>query len=140
MVPDDKRAADFLSKMKIRAEKLRAQLGEPEISVITGVVDASGPGRSRMSRGSDGSVAEVTFPARGRARAPHEDSAEWELRISLAYWRPVGGEVRESRLTLRKPVSRAALDAAFERVRPYDLLQAKIRLVEHWVVARRAVR
>ena len=134
MVSDDKRAADFLSKMEIRVEKLRAQLAEAEIAVITGVVDPSGPGGSRMSRRSDGSVAEVTFPALGSARAPHEDPALWELRVSLAYWRPAGGEVRESKLTLRKPVSRAALDAAFERVRPYDLLQARVRLVEHWVI------
>jgi hypothetical protein len=134
MVSDDKRAADIISKMEIRVEKLRAQLGEAEIAVITGVVDPSGPSGGRMSRGSDGSVAEVTFPALGSARAPHEDPAAWELRVSLAYWRPAGGEVRESKLTLRKPVSRAALDAAFKRVRPYDLLQAKVRLVEHWVI------
>jgi hypothetical protein len=134
MVSDDKRAADFLSKMEIRVEKLRAQLAEAEIVVITGVVHPPGAGGSRMSRGSDGSVAEVTFPALGNARAPHEDPADWELLVSLAYWRPAGGEVRESKLTLRKPVSRAALDAAFERVRPYDLLQAKVRLVEHWVI------
>src|SRR5262245_462440 len=133
MVSDDKRAADVLSKMEIRVEKLRAQLGEAEIAMISGVVDPSGPGGSRMSRGSDGSVAEVTFPALGSARAPHEDPTEWELRVSLAYWRPAGGAVRESRLTLRKPVSRAALDAAFECGRPYDLLQAKARLGEHWV-------
>src|SRR5215510_334761 len=134
MVSDDKRAQELLSKMEIRVAKLRAQLGEAEIAVITGVVGPSGLNGSRMSRGSDGSVAEVTFPALGRARAPHEDPSEWELLVSLAYWRPAGGEVRESKLTLRKPVSRAALDAAFERVRPYDLLQAKVRLVEHWVI------
>src|SRR5215510_11698403 len=134
MVSDDKRAADIISKMEIRVEKLRAQLGEAEIAVITGVVGPSGPGGSRMSRGSDGRVAEVTFPALGSAHAPHEDPAAWELLVSLAYWRPAGGEVRESKLTLRKPVSRVALDDAFKRVRPYDLLQAKVRLVEHWVI------
>jgi len=134
MVSDDKRAADIISKMEIRVEKLRAQLGEAEIAVITGVVGPSGPGGSRMSRGSDGRVAEVTFPALGSAHAPHEDPAAWELLVSLAYWRPAGGEVRESKLTLRKPVSRVALDDAFKRVRPYDLLQAKVRLVEHCVI------
>src|SRR5262245_36612149 len=134
MVSGDKRGADILSKMEIRVEKLRAQLGEAEIAVIIGVVDASGPGASRLSRGLDGSVAEVTFPALGSARVPHADPAEWELLVSLAYWRPAGGEVRESQLTLRKPVSRATLDTAFERVRPYDLLQAKVRLVEHSVI------
>jgi hypothetical protein len=90
-----------------------------------------------MSRGSDGSVAEVQIrrrPALGRARAPHEGPAEWELLVSFADWHPAGGEVRESKLTLRKAVSRAALDAAFEHVRPYDLLRAKVRLVEHPVI------
>src|SRR4029450_106656 len=102
MVSDDKRAADFLSKMEIRVEKLRAQLGAAEIAGLTGVVDPSGPGGSRVSRGSDGSVAEVTFPALGSARAPHEDPAEWELLISLAYWRPAGGEGRQSNLSVGK--------------------------------------
>jgi len=134
MVSSDKRAADFISKMEIRMEKLRAELREAEIVVITGVVGLSGPGGGRMTRGSDGSIAEVTFPALGSARAPHEDTAEWQMTISLAYWRPAGEEVRESKLTLRKAVSRAELNATFKRVRPYDLLQAKVRLVEHWII------
>ena len=120
--------------MEMRVEKIWAQLRESKIVVITGVVGPSGPGASRMSRGSDGSVAEVTFPALGSAHPPHEDTAEWQMTLSLAYWRPDGGEIRESKLTLRKPVSRAQLDAAFKRVRPYDLLEAKVRLVEHWII------
>src|SRR5262245_14928217 len=134
MVSFDKRAADVNLKIEIRMEKLRAELREAEIVVITGVVGPYGPGGGRMPRGSDASVAEVTFPALGSARAPHEDTAEWQMTVSLAYWRPAGGEVRESKLTLRKRVSRAELNAAFKRVRPYDLLQAKIRLVEHPVI------
>src|SRR5215475_6360853 len=107
MVSHDKRAAD-VSKIKIRVEKLRAQLREAEIVVITGVVDPSGPGGAGNSREAD----------------------EWLL-LSLAYWRLPDGELRESKLTLRKPMSRAELHATFKRVRPYDLLQAKVRLVEH---------
>jgi len=104
-----------LTQLKIREKrerKLRAQLGEAEIAMITGVVGPPGPGGSLISRESD----------------------EWELLFSLAYWRPPGGEVRESKLTLRKLMSRAALNAACKRVRPYDLLQAKVRLIEHSVV------
>src|SRR5262249_180035 len=132
MVSHDKRAEDILSKMEIRVEKLlRAQFGEAEIAVITGVVGPSGPAGGRMSRGSHGRVPELAL---GSARVPHEDPVEWELVVSLAYWRPAGGELRESMLTLRKPALRAEIDAAFGRVRPYDLLQAKVRLVEHPVI------
>src|SRR5262249_4816580 len=45
-----------------------------------------------------------------------------------------GGGLRGSMLTLRKPAVRAGIDAALGGGRPYDLLQAKVRLVGHPVI------
>jgi hypothetical protein len=91
-------------------ENLIKQLeGSPE-SEIVGVVGAGG--------------------VSGAGAGPSGDNVHWTVLITFSGWKPAGGELRKSEITVRKVVSKAAIRTFVAAMDPYDVVRVRARWSE----------
>ena len=82
----------------------------PEAEIL-GIVDAGGMG--------------------GTGAGPSGDNIQWTLLITLSGWKPFGGELRKSEMTVRKLVPEAEMRTFMGVMNPYDVVRVKARWSEN---------
>lgn len=62
------------------------------------------------------------------------DKIVWSVLINLSGWKPVGGQLRKSELTIRKVVPEAAVQSYMAAIASYDVIRIKARWSEDTIL------
>jgi len=89
-------------------DALVAELEQQPVTEVVGVLGPSG-----MAGASSG-----------------QDACPWILQFIFAAWKQNGGGIQNRELTVRKPVSKAELNATMGRFEPYDVIRIRARVAE----------
>jgi hypothetical protein len=95
--------------MRLKHDLFKQLEALPE-SEILGVVSADGV--SRLGTG------------------PSSVDIQWTVAITVSGWKPFGGKLRKSELTVSRSVPEAAVLTAIPAVNPYDVLRVRVRWPE----------
>jgi hypothetical protein len=98
--------------MSTREILIKQLEGAPESEII-GVVHARGVG------GSGGGLS--------------SDDDQWTLHVNFSGWKPLGGELRKSEITLLKEVPKAAIQKFMADMKPFDVVRVRARWMEDTV-------
>ena len=98
---------DYMAEHRKRERRLAQQLARAPMTLITGIVDAGGPGGGRS-----------------------QGEKLYTLHLDLVAWRAGEGEIRREQLRVRKPLSERELDRLMAKIRPDSLIRLKGRLLE----------
>jgi len=100
-------APDFLTAMSQRAQRIRQCLETAPLVEMSGVVEASGVGASRM-----------------------RDEPDWSLTFQCPAWRLDGRELSRDRLTVRRSVAHDQIDAWQALLPPLAVVRFRARLAD----------
>ncbi len=98
---------DVFAELELKQKRLLEQLAASSEVAVVGVIDASGAGGGNL-RGD----------------------ANWTLRFAFAAWYRDSSEVMTDELMIQRQVSREQLDQYMERIKPYTIVRARVRLAE----------
>jgi hypothetical protein len=66
----------------------------------------------------------------GRGIGGSGNNIQWTVQITLSGWKPIGGELRKSEMTVRKLVPEAAIRTFMAAMDPYDVVRVRARWSE----------
>lgn len=96
--------------MSLEQDLIKQLESSPETEII-GVVNAGG--------------------VSGVGAGPSGDNVLWTVHITFSGWKPAGGELRKSEITVRKEVPEAAIRTFQAAMNPYDVVRVRARWSEH---------
>jgi hypothetical protein len=67
----------------------------------------------------------------GAGAGPSGNNVQWTVLITLSGWKPLGGELRESEMIVRKSVPEAAVRTFMAAMDPYDVVRVRVRWSEN---------